>query len=293
MRNMARSRNSTLRYKAAALSAGGMLVVGLSVGIEPQASAVAPGCTTAKPTNVSGHVYSYPHGYSLNTEVGFAFTDSQGNSVYADGSPNNGGGYAVVDNFNPTFPNYGDPADGGLRTFGICVAANVVKAWIEMYPLAPGHVKDKTYFGGAADEGDSVTAGGSYSITMREPEDTTTTGPTGDPYSNATGYVNGYISYNGGPIPTADLKVTTFPNDGGAVCGIQGFAGSVDQLQISNDGTKDFYRVNALAGGQCTAPYQTYIIWVTCFNVCGSSKVVWKEAANIVTDKGIRVDFVK
>jgi hypothetical protein len=110
-----------------------------------------------------------------------------------------------------------------------------------------------------------------------------------------TGYVNGYITANGGPVPnptspTTGLRIRAFPLGSGPECGVKGFAASAEQLATSGSGTATFYRTPPLAGGRCGAATQAYSLQVDWLQPNPDQCQV--RHIDIADGRGIRVDFV-
>src|SRR5829696_4483476 len=80
-------------------------------------AAVAPGCTTARPTFIGGQIYGYPDNRSLNALVGLDLTDGT-RKVDLDGNAVVGVVYSAVDNINPGIPPEGSTDTTLERTWG-------------------------------------------------------------------------------------------------------------------------------------------------------------------------------
>ncbi|MDT4892743.1 MAG: hypothetical protein QOE97_1778 [Pseudonocardiales bacterium] len=265
------------------LGLGTVLVLLLSVGVAWQASpataAVAPGCTSARPTKIGGQIFSYPHAYSVDAFVGVGLQDANYRALKPDGSAS-AGGYTYTQWVNSTLPAYGDPAKGGQRSWGpLCVAAGVHYASVEVSAAKPiNRIKytDETYYGTVGELFNVVApAGGSYDVTIRMPEAQTLSSPAA--FSQTTGSLQGYVKCGSGcgrnagkMIPTSAISpVRAFPNARAAACGIEGEAVSADVLGPSSYPPNGlFLRIDQLAGGQCGAATQSYSLRVTCSSFC-------------------------
>ena len=67
------------------------------------------------------------------------------------------------------------------------------------------------------------------------------------------------------------------------------FGTSADQLGASrNPAAGDFYRINALAGGQCGASAQPYSIRITCVSYCSptGASITKIVTGNVSTGRG-------
>jgi hypothetical protein len=262
------------------------------------ALAVAPGCTSALPTAIGGGIYGYPDNRSLHALVGVDLVAGS-THVKVDGTANTSGGYAYNDNVNPTLG-----ADGSTdttsyeRVWGAngsaayqCVAANVTQVFLEVYPKDTSGTTDKVRYGEAAHYYQPITSGVTNTIDLRL--------PLRYELGGNTGYVNGYITYNGRPVPDPNVPgdpnhiapVRVWPAVGttGPQCGVEGFSASADSLGLGGAGTSTFYRVDALAGPRCGAATQDYRLDVTC--VCGGTSVTLSRNISITTGNGIRVDL--
>ena len=286
----------TTRSRRSIGFAAGVLAIAAGVGVAaPPAGAIAPGCTAAQPTSVGGPIYAhtgqYDH-YLVQAQVGIDLVNAAGQKVKADGTvitPSNpgAGGYSAIDKVNPTLGQPGAPdgtpgaetswgADG--TTAPLCVSNLVKQAWIETYPKNGNNVTDKTYYGESMDHGMQLTSSVANTIAVRI--------PTRNDYGGNTGDINGYITKNGHVVDNSSINaIRVWSTDGGAACGTQGFSASADQLGPSGTQDATYYRVEAMAGGQCHAPYQTYRVRVT---VDG---VTQEKSANVANGARPRVDF--
>lgn len=265
-----------------------------SVPAGAAAAAVAPGCTTSRPTSIGGSIYGYGGSYnnwSVNALVGMDLTNSSNQKVDIDGRVITTATYSYVDGVNPTLAQPGAPS-GYDRTFGengstkaLCVSSKVVNAFFEVYPKDPGGKTNKTYYGEAADQWDPVTPGATNSFVLRL--------PTGHDYGGNTGDVNGYVTYQGHKVDPARLTFRAWPNDHGTACGVQGFTASADSVGYSGSLDATYYDIRFLAGGQCYAASQSYRVYVYCAAVCGSTGSVTREATPVWVANGARprVDF--
>jgi hypothetical protein len=266
------------------------VLVSIGGPLAPAASAVVPGCDSAHPTRIGGGLYGYPDTRALNALIGVDARNSSGQQLNRDGAVINGPGYSWAVHVNPELPPEGSTDPRARRDWNDpaqqCVAANVYQVYLEVYPRRPpaGSVTDFTRFGEAAHYRQLLTKGADNQILLRL--------PVRDEQGGNTGYVNGYITANGGPVPdptnpTTGLRIRAFPLGSGPDCGVEGFAASAEQLATSSSGNATFYRTPPLAAGRCGAATQTY-----------SLKVTWLKTGELqarqidITDgRGIRVDF--
>lgn len=270
----------------------------------PAAHAVAPGCTSSRPTAIGGGIFGYPDNRSLNALIGVDLHAGT-TDVYADGSPNTTGGYSYSESVNKELPPEGTTATVGYeRIWGdpgqvdeyLCIAANVTQVFIEVYPrrrdaVTGGMVTDKSRYGEASHYRQPITSGATNTINLRL--------PLRHELGGNTGYVNGYITYNGRPVPDplvpgdpnriAHVRVWPATTTSGPQCGVEGFSADYDTLGLSGSGAATFYRVDALAGGRCGAVSQSYRIDVYCD--CDGQRRVLSRPVEIEQDRGDRVDF--
>lgn len=264
-----------------------------------QAQAVASGCTSARPTAIGGGIYGYPDNRSLNALIGVNLKDGA-QKVYADGTVNPTAGYAYSEHVNRTLGADGTTATTGYeRVWGdpaavdeyLCVAANIDMVYIELSPKNENGVTDKLRYGEASHFKQPITPGITNTINLRL--------PLRDELGGNTGYVNGYITYNGRPVP--DPLVPNDPNristvrvwpstaSSGPQCGVEGYAGFADNLGLSSNGIQTYYRVNALAGPRCGAATQDYVLYVYC--TCGGVTTLKTHDFGVVDGAGDRIDF--
>jgi hypothetical protein len=161
------------------------------------------------------------------------------------------------------------------------VASNVNYVSIEVYPRDATEHTNKARYGEASHYRQPITAGAVNAFDLRLPL-RSDVDPTGD-----TGYVNGYITYNGGVVDPSWLTVRAFTTGSGPDCGVEGFSASADSLAVSSTGTKTYYRIDGLAGGRCNAPNQRYSVKVTC--TCTGTTL--SAYADIVTGAGLGLNF--
>jgi hypothetical protein len=240
------------------------LLLALACGVAPAMTApahaaVAAGCTADRPTSIGGTIAAWGGKYdnwTVNAGVGIDLVDANGKSVNPDGTVNTRGTYGAVDWVNPTLAVPGQ-ATGGERTWGLsgstgalCVASNVQRVYLEVYPKRPGGITDKTYMGGSQHHAWMLTVGAINTYALRLPVNT------------STGGYNGYITDHGHKLNLGKqagqqrLTVRTWSNEG--TCGVFGFSAAADQLGPSASRDADYYAVDHLAGGQCGAASQTY-----------------------------------
>jgi|Tabmets5t2r1_1033131.scaffolds.fasta_scaffold13616_1 hypothetical protein len=266
------------------------LLVSVSGPLAPAASAVVPGCDSAHPTRIGGGLYGYPDNRALNALIGVDAKNANGQRVNRDGTVISTAGYSWVVHVNPELPPQGSTDPGARRDWNDpvlqCASANVRQVFLEVYPRRPpnGSVTDFTRFGGAAHYRQPITPNADNQILLRL--------PVRDEQGGNTGYVNGYITANGGPVanPTTNLRIRAFPTASGPECGVEGFAASAEQLATSGSGTATFYRTPPLAGGRCNAATQEYSLQVTWLQP--NPDQMQCRHVNIADGRGVRVDFV-
>jgi hypothetical protein len=270
-----------------------LLLVSVGGPMAPAALAVVPGCDGAHPTRIGGGLYGYPDTRALNALVGVDAKNASGQKVNRDGTPISSSGYSWVVNVNPELPPEGSSDPRIRRDWNDpvlqCVSAQVREVFLEVYPRRPpnGSATDWTRYGGAAHYRQPITPNADNQILLRL--------PVRDEQGGNTGYVNGYITANGGPVPnptspTTGLRIRAFPLGSGPECGVEGFAASAEQLATSGSGTATFYRTPPLAGGRCGAATQTYSLQVTWLQPNPDQRQV--RHVDIADGRGIRVDFV-
>lgn len=249
--------------------------------------AVAPGCTSSKPTAITGTVRGYWGDYnnwSVNVLVGIDLLDASNNKVEVNGIND---GYSYVDKVNPDLapPGSSSVLDQTVGKNGstavLCVPSKVKTAWFELYPKDEHGATDKTYFGGANDQKMTVKANTTNRYTLRLPTAFTSGGNTGD--------VNGYANDNGHAISPSNLQVRVFPVNVGSTCGVQGFSAAADYKSSSS--TSTYYKSLNIAAGQCGAASQKYKVIATCKSQCGTSSKSITKYINVVEGKRPRVDF--
>lgn len=262
---------------AFALPAIGLAVLATTVVAPAPALAAAPGCPSTHPTSITGNIYGGGDNYSVGVLVGMDFLDASGQRVDYNGVPKTST-YGYVDNVNPSLTALGSSDTTSYeRRYGangsdapLCVSGVITKAYFELYPKTNG-VTDKRRYGSAAEQGFTVTPGVANVLKDLRPPLRSDVDTRGN-----TGAVNGYVTYNGGRLPTtSDWKVKVWPvPNSGPGCGIHGFAASSDvvsgysdntataidesRLPVASSGTSNYYVVDALAGGQCGATSQEY-----------------------------------
>lgn len=254
------------------------------------AFAVAPGCTSTRPTAIGGALYGYPDDYSLDALVGMDLANSSNQKVDIDGNVITVASYSYVDRVNPTLPASGQPS-GGDRTWGqngttgyLCVSAAVVTGFFEVYPKDPDGTTDKVRYGEAADQWDPISPGAVNTYDLRLPLRHDLGGNTGD--------INGYITYGGHRVDPSAIVMRVWPNDQGTACGVQGFSTSADSVGYSGSLDATYYLIRALAGGQCWADSQSYRVYAYCYTVCGASRrTIEHTPVYVANGARPRVDF--
>lgn len=259
----------------------------LPLAVTSPAIAAAPGCTSARPSSIGGAVYGYPDLRSLNVLIGIDLQDINRKKVDRDGNLSTSPTYLYREKINPDIPPEGSDNRSLTRTWGdpsttgvFCLSAKVKYAYLEMYPqnVSKFPVTTKTRYGSAAHHAQVLTAGARHDITLRLPLRRDFPG-------GITGYLNGYLSYQGQAIdPTQITRMRAFPRRAGAECGIEGFSANVDAIAKSTSRAATYYRLDHLAGGRCGQPTQLYNIHMDC--TCGGVKRTVVKIVEIASGKG-------
>lgn len=252
------------------------------------AQAIAAGCTADKPTYVGGTIVGYPNNYALNAHIGTSvgYYDSSGKLriVMPDGTPNTStqGDYSWVDRINSDLPASGAPT--GNKTWGTCVSSKVTVFFSEIYPKAPGpdpltQRTDKSTYGSSAYYSGRVSVGQRLNLLLRAPV-------TYQAGNGNTGGIQGYVFNGTGYLPAANITgIRAFPGPGSS-CGVEGYSAAADRLGSATNPDRTYYKLDYLAGGQCGASYQSYLIQVNTNIGKTYSRVV-----NIVKGQWPRVDI--
>jgi hypothetical protein len=283
-------RNYTNRKAALVCAVVAAVLMSISGPMAPAALAVVPGCDSAHPTRIGGGLYGYPDTRALNALIGVEAFNFNGQQVDRNGALLNTDSYSWIVHVNPALPPEGSTDPHARRDWNDpaqqCVSANVRQVFIEVYPRRPpnGFPTDFTRFGEAAHYGQPITPNADNQILLRL--------PVRDEQGGNTGYVNGYITANGGPVPdptnpNTGLRIRAFTLGSGPQCGVEGLAASAEQLATSSSGTATFYRSPPLAAGRCGAATQTYSLQVTWLR----TGQIQKRHIDIADGRGIRVDF--
>ena len=268
------------------------VTVGLIVtAVGPGAHAVAAGCDSAHPTFIGGPIDGSPDHHALNVLVGVDQVNASGQKIDADGIPvgqpgsHPCGGYSWCDHPNPTLSAQGS-ADPDLdRAWGRCVSADVVTAYIEMYPKGPSGVTDKSRYGSAAHYTQPIASAAVNSIVLQLPV-------TWEAGHGNTGWAEGYLSYGGHRIPPEYItRFRAWTQDPGTACGIQGFSAGADELAFKAGIDATYYKMDYLAGGQCGAHSQRYQLDIDCKDFCGGGVKNLKQYVDVERGHGTRVDF--
>jgi hypothetical protein len=263
----------------------------------PLAMAIAPGCDSSHPTRIGGEIYGYSDHRAVNALIGVDAKDG-GVQVDRDGRPRGDpeadfcGGYSWCIRVNPEVGPEGTTDPDAVRVWGTggegCVSAKIDQVFIEIYPQVHhepgGNSTDFTRYGAASHYYQPITPGRNNKVLLRL--------PVRHEQGGNTGYVNGYITYQGRPVPDPlddNLVIRAFSHGRGPDCGIEGFAASAEKLQQNSSGTATYYRTPPLAAGRCGATYQRYSIKVTCKLLPGSGPVT--KHVDITRGIGKRIDF--
>ena len=260
------------------------------------ATTTAPGCDRAHPTRVGGELYGYPDRRAVNALVG---VDAKADGVQVDrhgrrrGNPRADfcGGYSWCIRLNPDVGPEGTTDPGAVKGWGVgedgCVSGTIDEVFIEVYPQvrleSGGFRTDFTRYGAASHYYQPIRPGRNNRVLLRL--------PVRHEQGGNTGYVNGYVTYRGGPVPDPErnLRIRAFSLGRGPECGIEGFAASAERLQEGRSGTATYYRTPPLAAGRCGAAAQRYSIQVTCLLLPGSNRQV--RHVDVTRGHGKRIDF--
>lgn len=252
--------------------------------------AKAAGCSTARPTAISGTIRGFSgeyHNWSVNVLIGIDLLNSSNQKVDVNGNVTTAG-YSYTDKVNP---NLTPPGSASVldQTFGansadgngvLCVSSKVKTAWFELYPKKVSGSTDKTYYGGANDQRMAVKANSLNTYNLRL--------PTSRSHGGNTGNINGYLSYKKHGINPSNIQLRVFPVSTGTACGVQGFSAGAD----TNDqgSSKNYYKILNIAGGQCNAKNQKYKLIATCKSVCGSTSKTLTKYVYVENSGNPRVD---
>lgn len=253
--------------------------------------AVAPGCSTSRPTAITGTIKGYSgiyNNWSVNVMVGIDLLNSSNQKVDLNGNVTSSG-YSYTDHVNPSLA---PPGSASVldQTFGaklsdgngvLCVSSKVKTAWFELYPKDQAGITDKTYFGGANDQNMVVKPGVTNTYALRLPSSDANGGNTGD--------VNGYASRNGQALNPSNLSFRIFPVNVGAACGVQGFSAGANTIGAGT--TKNYYKIIHIVGGQCGVKTQQYKIIASCKNQCGVSNKTITKYVYVADGSRPRIDF--
>lgn len=249
------------------------------------AQAAAPGCTAARPTSIGGAIYGYPDNRSVNVLIGIDLQDANRRKVDRDGAVSSSGTYLYRERINAGISADGSDDKSLTRTWGdpsttgvFCLSSKVKYVYLEVYPQNSSNVTTKTRYGAAAHHAQVLTAGARHDIALRTPLRRDLPG-------GITGYLNGYLSYQGKAIePSQITRMRAFPRRAGSECGIEGFSANVDQLTKSSSRSATYYRLDHLAGGRCGQATQLYNIHMDC--TCGGVKRTVVKIVEIASGKG-------
>ena len=249
------------------------------------AVAAAPGCTAARPTSIGGAIYGYPDNRSVNVLIGIDLQDANRKKVDRDGAVSTSGTYLYRERINAGISADGSDDKSLTRTWGdpsttgvFCVSSKVKYAYMEVYPQNSSNVTTKTRYGAAAHHAQVLTAGAKHDIALRTPLRRDFPG-------GITGYLNGYLSYQGKAVePSQITRARVFPRRAGSECGIEGFTANADQLTKSSSRPATYYRLDHLAGGRCGQATQLYNVFLDC--TCGGVKRTVVKIVEIASGKG-------
>jgi hypothetical protein len=241
----------------------------LSAGLF-QLGATATAAEAAGCTRLTGTIKG-SDGAAVNAQIGVDLVSPDGQLMRVAGYD---GPYGITPvNVNPGLPATGSAPKGhdlswSTGCFGIPAGAGQLA--VEVYPKAPvrGRPTDKSKYGAVEIHGITAQAG-TIATNLVLPV------RAGNGHQGNTGNIDGYVHYNGHPLPGADVngnkqfKVKLWPVDTSSTCGSHGWSADSD-----NDWTDDptgFFQVDALAAGQCGATSQAYTIHLECDStVCGA-----------------------
>lgn len=278
------------RYVLSLAALSALMIAGVTVlttwpaSAAVQGAAVAPGCTSARPTRLGGAIYGYPDNRALDAIIGVQTVDASGKTVDLAGSAQ-ASGYTYVQRVNPTLPATGSDTGGGKTWGGVCMSSVITEVFIELYPKAPDGTTDKSRYGEAAHYYQPITPGADNQVLLRV--------PLRHELGGNTGYVNGYLTHGGHRIdPSLITRVRAFTHGRGPECGVEGLAASADQLAYSGSLDATYYRIDALAGGRCGATSQEYTIYLDCRCGPNGAVITQTRVVDIRDGAGARVDIV-
>jgi hypothetical protein len=251
---------------------------------------IAAGCDSLRPTRITGTTLAHD-GRAVHLLIGFDLVDTTGSKVdeygrkcTATGATCYGGGaYSFIVNVNTGLGYDGSTTTAGYTTsVSRCIASNIKHVSAEIYPRGLNGATDMSRYGSARDARDIVSVGGDNTHDFRVPVNNENGG--------MAGKINGYVYCNGSPVlPT---RVNFWSNEGGALCGVQGFRSGAKlstgfySSNFVNAAGQEFM---VLAAGQCNAPSQKYktVVWATC-NGVSMSRTFY---ADVCDGCGPRVDI--
>jgi hypothetical protein len=266
-----------------------VVAVAVSAGVVIGPSRAVAACPAGQPTFVGGQIYGWPDNRSLNTLIGVDQRDAAGRQVDPFGVPCGAAnsqccaGYSWCERTNPDIAAEGSTDQTLDRSWGRCVAGNVVEAFIEIYPRNQSGVTTKTRYGAAAHYFQPITRGATHDIALRLPA-------TYEAAGGNTGGVHGYLTYGGHRIPPQNItRVRAFTHGRGPECGVEGFSAAEDELGYSGSLDATWYEIGFLAAGRCGAATQTYTVYVDC--LCGGATRTQSRVLDIANGRYPRVDI--
>jgi hypothetical protein len=235
-----------------------------------QLTVVATPSEAATCTRLTGTIKG-SDGSAVNAQIGVDLVGKDGSLLH---TPGYDGPYGVSPvNVNPDLPATGAAAKGNTLKWStgcFTIPKGVAQVAVEVYPKAPvaGRPTDKTKYGAVEIHG-ITAAPGTLSANLVLPV------RQGNGHDGNTGDIDGYVHYNGKPLPGADVngnkqfKVKVWPADTSSSCGSHGW--SADSDNEWTDDPNGFFQIDALAAGQCNAPSQAYTIHLECdTTLCGA-----------------------
>lgn len=260
---------------------------------------VSDGCSTDKPTFIGGTIVGYPDNRAVDAHLGVSigYRDSTGkfHDLLEDGSPlPNPPNYSFVEHMNPDLPATGSGV--GIRNWGRCVSADVTDFFLEGYPKDPPDSNDpdhntvetqktdKIRYGSSAYYSGKVTPGQKLNLLFRLPLNFQNGGNTGG--------IQGYALYQGKYVPKQYIsRIRAFPGPG-SQCGVEGYSAAADSLVTASNPDRTYYKLDYLAGGQCSATAQGYAFQASCIQVCGAPVKSISKPVKITKGLWPRVDMV-
>ncbi len=266
------------------LVAGALLAPTAAVGATAD---LAASCGSNTTINMELHAYGGQfHKWAANSYVGINLLNANHQRVEASGAviTDPARGYSVQRPYiNSQFDSPGARSAGVTTLAPICASSATRLVYFELYPRKKnGYFTTHQYLGSAIVRA-AITPGHAYTFNLRL--------PTRSEHGGNTGQLVGELSYHGKSIPAANLSLMVWPEASGTACGVHGWSAGAD-ITTSVPTGHTLYRFDAIAGGQCYAPSQRYMMWFTCTSVCGAAGVkVIRRNVPVISGRDTRMDI--